>query len=391
LRIKHLDRASAQSAIELPIARYNELLPAKAVELEPGLTVAVLNAVTIGKVQVGDAGLGAIDANVHRVEAPYLQLVMTRLWRDAAARNVRTLAANDLERLGGAARIVQTHLVEVMSALTVEQQNLAADVFHYLVTPSGTKIAYSAADLAELTKHPEPAVSRLLTAFTSGEQRILRIADTAQGGAPRFEIFHDVLGRAILDWRRRHLELREQERREREGEARARAEWRTRVRRVAYTLVALGVAALALWAWSNNQKQRAQAKLSELARQEAEQAANQAKQALQQVDQAQRDALAKQDLLLKQVLECATSAPEASRLRAELAKAQQALQQAQKRAEDLQQKAQAARVVELNATSSKELGERIQQLDRQPQNDDFTRALREQSRNLDDKVKRVLQ
>ena len=71
---------------------------------------------------------------------------------------------------------------------------------------SKTKIAHSASDLAEWTKRPEPEVAAVLDKLCRGEHgRILRAvpppADEPE--AMRYELFHDVLGEPIFEWRRR--------------------------------------------------------------------------------------------------------------------------------------------------------------------------------------------
>jgi WD40 repeat protein len=146
-----------------------------------------------------------------RVETPYLQLVMTRLWAEEMAAGSGALRLATLTRLGGAQRIVRTHLDDAMGSLPAEEQEIAARVFHHLVTPSGTKIAHTAADLSAYAQVPEASLDRVLEEL-SGRARILRPvapppSDAAAGH--RYEIFHDVLAAAILDWRGRYVLIQE--------------------------------------------------------------------------------------------------------------------------------------------------------------------------------------
>jgi hypothetical protein len=55
-------------------------------------------------------------------------------------------------------------------------------------------------------------VRDLLEALSTGQQRILRPVPPAVGvaGPPRYEIFHDVMGAAVLDWRRRYVAQQQQ-------------------------------------------------------------------------------------------------------------------------------------------------------------------------------------
>src|SRR5262249_8975589 len=121
------------------------------------------------------------------------------------------------------------HLDGALGALPPNEQAVAANVFRYLVTPSGTKIALGAKDLSELTELPETEVASVLGNL-SGGSRILRPvapplpspqrrgARVARGevAPPRYEIFHDVLASAVLDWRRRYEADQDKERIRRE-------------------------------------------------------------------------------------------------------------------------------------------------------------------------------
>ena len=233
LRVEHLDRWAARTAIEEPLDHHNRVF-GEQITIEPELVDDVLDQVEAGKVRLegeghGAAGAGAEADSSGRVETPYLQLVMTRLWAEEASLGSTVLRQETLERLGGAERIVRTHLDGAMAALPDHQQGVAADVFRYLVTPSGTKIAYTVADLATYAEQPGPELTEVLERLSSG-MRILRPVpppDGAQDGV-RYEIFHDVLAAAVLDWRSRYVQGEEERklaaRVEREREQRKEAE-----------------------------------------------------------------------------------------------------------------------------------------------------------------------
>jgi len=126
LRIEHLDRDAARAAIEKPIEQYNRLQATGTaeVDIEPALLEAVLEQVKTGQLVLGEhgRGIGRTDTGPTlaeaRIEAPYLQLVMTRLWREERRIDSGALRLETLERLGGAQRIVRTHLDKVMSTPT---------------------------------------------------------------------------------------------------------------------------------------------------------------------------------------------------------------------------------------------------------------------------------
>jgi TIR domain/Domain of unknown function (DUF4062) len=214
-RLVHLGRDAAREAIEGPLDRYNQVVPpGSAMTVQDELTEALLDQVRIGHLVVAPEGVasgGAADGR-EDIEAPYLQLVLIRLWEAERASGSSVLRRSTLDKLGGAQTIVQTHLQTVMDGLSPEQIEVAAEVFRYLVTTSGLKIALTAENLADLSGVPVSSVRELLQSLSAGRQNILRPVPPPAGvpGPPRYEIVHDVLGTAVLDWRRQYLAQRAQ-------------------------------------------------------------------------------------------------------------------------------------------------------------------------------------
>ena len=219
LRLDRLDRQSARAAIVRPVERYAELTGV-AVSVEPGLVERVLDEVGAGQIELALGGLGAVETadNGARIEAPYLQLVMQRIWDEERAVGSDVLRANTLERLGGAQHIVEEHLAGAMAELTSDQKDVAARLFNHLVTPSGTKIAHDVSDLADFAGVPAAAVLPVLDRLS--ERRILRSVE--EGGHVRYEIFHDVLAEPVLAWRTEHEADRELEAQKLESDGRHR-------------------------------------------------------------------------------------------------------------------------------------------------------------------------
>ncbi|MBI4785582.1 MAG: ATP-binding protein [Chloroflexi bacterium] len=208
IHLDHLRADAARAAIVEPIEQFNRLSKAAApFSIEPALVESVLKQVRAGQVVLGAGGSGVIASGTDaHIETPYLQLVMTRLWDVETQSRSHVLRAATLDRLGGAERIVRTHLDATMKRLSSKEQDVAAGMFRYLVTPSGTKIAHTAPDLAAYANVPEKRVVPVLGKLSSGDVRILRPVAAApdQAQVPRYEIFHDVLAPAILDWRARY-------------------------------------------------------------------------------------------------------------------------------------------------------------------------------------------
>jgi conflict system STAND superfamily ATPase/WD40 domain-containing protein len=248
LRLDHLDRASAREAVVRPIGRYNEAT-GESVEVEPALVDEVLAQTAAGQVDLGEAGRGlaAGESDRGRIEAPYLQLVLERVWGEERSAGSTVMRASTLAALGGAESIVRTNLHRAVDALTQEEQDVAADIFRFLVTPSGTKIAHGAGDLAEYASVDEREVLPVLA--TLGRERIVRPVDGANGDGGRYEIFHDVLGGAVLAWRR-------DRERERDRRAAARRQRRLFAIAVGALLALAAMTAVAIYAFSQRANAR---------------------------------------------------------------------------------------------------------------------------------------
>lgn len=253
LRLDRLDRASGRAAIVKPLDRWNELED-DIVSIEDALVDDVLDGVGAGRIELGPGGQGSAGGNGRApgIEAPYLQLVMQRLWDVERSDGSAVLRASTLDELGGAGQVVADHLERAIEALAPEQREIAARLFDHLVTPSGTKIAHAASDLAQFAGCGEEDVRRVVAVLA--DHRILRTDE-----AGRWEIFHDVLAGAVLGWKTRYDAE--------QAVRRAREEARRRHRRLGFlafgALVALAFAsALAVFAFSQRSDAREQARVA---------------------------------------------------------------------------------------------------------------------------------
>ncbi len=222
LRVHHLDPAAARRTIEGPIEEYNRRLAPDEdrFSVEPALVQAVLHDVCAGDLSLAqgpdaaaDRSASAVRGSTHQIATPFLQLVMERLWEETLAKGLRELRKDVLDEIGGSRRIVSSHLDQSLSELNHDERVIAAEAFRFLVTPARTKIAQRASDLAYWEGRPEAEVVPVLEALSSHEQgRILRPLPSPPGEEERlYEIFHDVLADAILDWRQRWEQERERE------------------------------------------------------------------------------------------------------------------------------------------------------------------------------------
>jgi WD40 repeat protein len=234
LRLDRLDREAGRAAILGPLARYGELA-GEELTAEEALVETVLDEAST------EAG----------VEAPYLQLVLERLWEYEQAEGSRTLRLSTLRAIGGARAVVREHVRGALDALPLAEQEAASRVVRQLVTPSGRKVSHEPSDLAEYADVEDAELRRLLE--TLGRERIVRGVNGMQGAPIRYEIFHDVLGPPILAWQAEHQLRREQ--------IRARRQHRRLLAVIGASLVALAlVAAVAVFALVQRSDARTQAR-----------------------------------------------------------------------------------------------------------------------------------
>jgi WD40 repeat protein len=234
LRLDRLDREAGRAAILGPLARYSELT-GEQFTAEDALVEAVLDEAST------DSG----------VEAPYLQLVLERLWEREQESGSRELRLSTLRAIGGARAVVREHVRGALNALPLVEQEAAARVVRQLVTPSGRKVSHEPSDLAEYADVEDAELRRLLERL--GRDRIVRGVNGMQGAPTRYEIFHDVLGPPILAWQAEH-QLQSERIRARRQRRRLRAI-------IAASLVALlVVAAIAAYALVQRSHARTQAR-----------------------------------------------------------------------------------------------------------------------------------
>jgi hypothetical protein len=215
LRVEHLSYQAAHNAITKPIEEYNSRSAQdEHVSIEPELANAVLDQIETGLVTLGETGIGEIKSGKteSRIEAPFLQMVMTRLWDEEMRVGSRTLRVETLNSLSGAKSIVRTQLEDSINLLEPYEKEMASRVFHHLVTPSGTKIAHNLSDLANYASVKTEELAPIMNKLSSEKIRILRpVSSTQEYGEVQYEIFHDVLARPILDWRTKYVQSNEPE------------------------------------------------------------------------------------------------------------------------------------------------------------------------------------
>jgi WD40 repeat protein len=226
VHLDYLDRQALHDSITKSIAEFDRLHAAgEPVTDDPELVDTVLDQVAEGtKTQEARAGEAAT------IDAAFVQLVMKRLWKEEAAAGSHRLRVETLNRLGGAAEIIRTHLDEALATLSEEDQDTAATAFRYLVTPDLAKVALGTKALSDWTGIPEARLEGVLSALAAPDLKVLRPVLDARSEGRRYEIFHDGLAEPILSWRARHgdPELRKAQREAAEASRREARERRLR-------------------------------------------------------------------------------------------------------------------------------------------------------------------
>ncbi len=274
-RLEYLTSAAAEEAIRKPLEVHNAAhCNGGPVLLEDELVQEVLAQVRTGEVNLSESqGTGQAKGteNADRIETAFLQLVMTRLWYKEMEARSNLLRVSTLRQLGGAKQIVQSHLDDVLSTLPSPQQDMCASMFRYLVTPRGSKIAHETADLVAFAEHPAGEVRPLLEKLADPSTHLLRRMSQPE----RYEIFHDVLGPAVLDWRTRYNKEQEKVVLAKQAEAEAQRQNANRFRRLSAALAVLFLVAvvMASIAWRLAGKATRSAKYAEKSAKAAEESA----------------------------------------------------------------------------------------------------------------------
>ncbi len=190
LKLDFLDREAAQQAITGPLRVWGEEHGSVAgpTHADPDLIQDLIG-------QVARRGDGS------RIDTPYLQLALKRLWQAEKQQGSPELRQSTLEDLRGANGIAERHFQDTIKALPDDHRRLCSVILDRMVTPSGMKIALTAHDLAQMSGENEQQVSAVLEHLADSRSFIIhKVASPQPGGAPLFEIFHDVLARPIRDW-----------------------------------------------------------------------------------------------------------------------------------------------------------------------------------------------
>lgn len=193
-RLEGMDRDRAAQIIVRPAEVFGGAV-------EPALVQAILDDFSPSgeRAQTDLEGVGGPD-----LPLPFLQIVCARLWEVARSRGDRRLTLADYQAQGRRAGVMRGYLADVTRDLSPPMQQDMAQVIQYLAPPSGLKISYAAADLAELTELAPERLARLLDVLQ--RRCVLRVRETGSG--LRYELFHDAFIGVLREWAAEHRQRR---------------------------------------------------------------------------------------------------------------------------------------------------------------------------------------
>ena len=216
LQIDPLTFKNAEQAIQKACDSYNSSPNAIThVTIESGLTNAVLDQVRtdimsrdLGTPVLTPSALNTNAPNTTYIDAPYMQLVMSRLWEEESKRWQKEnkpqnmLRLDALKALGTAQNVVQQHLDNIMRSFSWRERKIASDCFASLVTPGGSKYALTPGELQEWTHHKKEDIKAFLEKLSDSKYRVVRRVNkkTIDGTEVAYEAHHDRLALAMRNW-----------------------------------------------------------------------------------------------------------------------------------------------------------------------------------------------
>ncbi|HET6980091.1 MAG TPA: WD40 repeat domain-containing protein [Pyrinomonadaceae bacterium] len=140
------------------------------------------------------------------IAPPFLQIACQRLWE---RQYVSSKSANGNKngdfltdyKKGDAHSMLRAFCHEILATFNHRDRALLADAFDFLVTKKGAKMAYELSSLAEHMSVKEDVLKSVLQKLSLPEKRILRETN-APNESLWFELYHDMYGPIIDEWKR---------------------------------------------------------------------------------------------------------------------------------------------------------------------------------------------
>lgn len=172
------------------------------------LTPFVHELTLIDKADLAKSEANAAENSFERdiIAPPFLQIACQRLWERQYASGNGTNGDSSSDFLadyktGDAHAMLRAFCHEILATFNQHDRALLADAFDFLVTKKGAKMAYELSSLAEHMSVKEDVLKSVLQKLSLPEKRILRETN-APNDSLWFELYHDMYGPIIDEWKR---------------------------------------------------------------------------------------------------------------------------------------------------------------------------------------------
>src|ERR1700741_2323319 len=162
----------------------------------------------IDKADLAKENGAAVETAFERdiIAPPFLQIACQRLWdrQYVSGNGANGNKTGDFlvdYQAGDAHAMLRSFCHEILSTFNQHDRTLLADAFDFLVTKKGAKMAYELSSLAEHMNVKEDALKSVLQKLSRPEKRILRETN-APNDSLWFELYHDMYGPIIDEWKR---------------------------------------------------------------------------------------------------------------------------------------------------------------------------------------------
>jgi len=203
LKLEHLGLEDARRAIIEPLRVYREEVPHEGpIQIDEAAVIEILEQVRADNPLFAETfGQGTLpdEKRSDRVDTTFLQLVLLYLWEQEKEIGNAEITTEALERSQGAGNIASTYVDRTLSDFSAEEQEMCSRMFLFLVTPSGTKIPQRLTDLAVHAECSIDEARPVLTKMAQPPSMLLQRLSRPE----RYQIRHDRLALAVLDWRNR--------------------------------------------------------------------------------------------------------------------------------------------------------------------------------------------
>lgn len=199
-RIDKLGEEAARDAIRIPAKRAG-------FSYEPALFDQLLKDLLSRDLDRAPSSLSEEISKT--VEPPYIQIVCSQLWELEKDNPDKILRLKTYQNKGGAKGLLSNYVNDELSQFSDHEKDIASHAFDYLISRRGTKMPYTAEDLAEVIKKDEKELKKVLKKLT--EKRILR--PQKRGDSIWYELYHDMFSPAIESWNDAHKKQKLKKRR----------------------------------------------------------------------------------------------------------------------------------------------------------------------------------